>query len=803
VVGLAFMCALTGLTCVPLGALTRPRRLVLVTLIAAAYFLVYPETVPFIALAVMIFHGLRALNRDWGWSRLWRLAAAILGVAFLLGPYFVGFVYYLFSQFAKSGAQAEYNGVSLFPYFRVPSGLAVLFGLARFGGGQTGPLVSIEIGVALILLSVVLAGGGVALARRAPLGCYTAVFLLVCGLLVRGNNDFGLFKLAAFAQPFLWFVLISAVFGLAGRWGRLPALALGGALLATDVGYTRSSLDESAEEGASLAGASGAHLLTRLLEGNEVGCDVDLGTPLPPLTKILGARPGCGRAFVSRDLPLMFLNKSWDDVAHVDALHRVTWVAAFTHDAVDRLDRGPVNSRFPGLDGGQLAITAARSPVEYGNLVRTPSFDGVLDGSGEAMSLRTGPEPADALVFLGSDLGDDYYIPLRGPVSPYEEERDVYYPDKVFDAIGRYLLFRVRAPSGRVRPRLDLTTTVLGDGRQRLPPAVAMGDSAVSVGLVGHGSARVLSPRFSPLMVDRVAYVLLDLGVDSRFLRTPRTGLMTLYGTSVTLDYRSLVAFARRIGLVDAERTKDGTAPSRVAAFPQDLAEPGLRYSGIYEDGSTADDGFLQLHADNPGVAVIHGMVPGGIGIDTTDLEVDVNDGTPVRKTLIPGPFTVELPAPAGTSRITFRFSKLGRLGQGDGRPASAQFSSVALETGAADGADGSAAIPPVPRQSDRISRASIRMAGWRDKAFSRYGRTAIATSYRGAWSPAASFSPIRRSSCVARPARSAGHCPLASFSLSFPSRPVSRNCHSRSASKPPCPARTGVSSRRCSRWFR
>jgi len=699
VVGLAFMCALTGLTCVPLATLTGPRRLTLVTIITAAYFLVYPETVPFFALAVLIFHGLHLLNRDWGWSRLWRLGAAVLGAALLLGPYFIGFVYYLVSQFLKSGGQAEYNGVSLFPYFRVPSGLAVLFGLAQFGGQQTGAFVSIEIGFALIFLAFVLAGGCFAFVRRAPLGCYAAVFLLVCYFLVRGNNDFGLFKLACFVQPLLWFVLMSAVFRLAGRWVWLPVLALGGALVATDVGYTRASLDESAGSGLVLAGASGARLLTRLLDGNEVGCGVDLGTPLPPLAKILGAKPGCGRAFVSRELPLMFLNNFWDDAARFDALHRANGVAAFTQDAVNRLEPRPVNLRFPGLNGSQQSVRAARAPMEYGNLVQAPSFDGVLDGGGHPMSLLVGPARADSMTFVASDIGDHYYIPEQGPASLYAEERDPFYPDNVVDAVGRYLLFRVHAPSSRVRLRLDLTTTVLGDGRQRLPPAVVMGDSAVSVGLVGHGSARLLSPPFSPLVVDGIAYVLLDLGEDSRFRTTPRTGLMKLFGNSVTIDYRRFVAFARQIALVDAEQNQDGVAPSRVATFPQDLAKPHLQYSGIYEDGWAGDEGFLLLHADRPGVAVLRGMLPGGIGIDATEVAVSVNNGTPVRKTVTPGPFTVELPAPAGMSRIAFRFSHLGRLGQGDGRPAAAQLHSVALETGITENADGAATIPPVLRQ--------------------------------------------------------------------------------------------------------
>jgi hypothetical protein len=69
---------------------------------------------------------------------------------------------------------------------------------------------------------------------------------------------------------------------------------------------------------------------------------------------------------------------------------------------------------------------------------------------------------------------------------------------------------------------------------------------------MGHGAARVVSPPFSPLIVDGAAYVLLDLGVDAKLLNVPRTGLMKLYGTKVPIDYRRMVAFARQIRLIDA-----------------------------------------------------------------------------------------------------------------------------------------------------------------------------------------------------------------------------------------------------------
>ena len=272
------------------------------------------------------------------------------------------------------------------------------------------------------------------------------------------------------------------------------------------------------------------------------------------------------------------------------------------------------------------------------------------------------PEPkTNKLILLSSSLGSYFYVPDFGKTSLFEAEQDFFFPNARFAAAGRYLLFRVEHPTKKQRLLLDLTTSLLADGKSELPPATVAGETRVLIGLEGHGAARVLSPPFAPLVVDGVAYALLDLGAEARLMKTPRSGLMGLYGRSVALDTRRVVAFIRKIRAVDSEAAHENAAPTRIADFPADLSNPNLQFSGIYEDGWIGNRGFVTLSSVAPGKAIIRGLVPGGIGIDSVELTMTAGNSPPVKKLLKPGSFEIEAPVEGG-DRIHFQFSDIGRL---------------------------------------------------------------------------------------------------------------------------------------------
>src|SRR5204862_6041349 len=101
----------------------------------------------------------------------------------------------------------------------------------------------------------------------------------------------------------------------------------------------------------------------------------------------------------------------------------------------------------------------------------------------------------------------------------------------------------------------------------------------------------------------------------------------------------------------------------------------------IYEDGWSGDQGFMTLYAESAGVAVMRGLLPAGIGLDSVDVTLTVGSAPPVRRKLKQGPFEIAVPVEAGRVRIGFRFSSIGRLPAGDGRPAVARLALVAIDT--------------------------------------------------------------------------------------------------------------------------
>ncbi len=670
ILGLALMCATTAVTFVEFRKFRDFRYVVLVAVLVASFCLSYSELTPFFALAFIVYHGMHIRDGRWGWSDSWRVLIVPLIVAVMLGPYTLGFVVYVLSQFKTSFSQGAYDGISLFPYFLVPNGLAVLFGLSRLGEVLDEPFLSASIAVAVILLGGVAVGFAFGVKRQSAIGAYLAVFAVVVVVLVEKRNDFGLFKIAMFSQLFVWSAIVLAISQI-----RLPfGAAIYGVLLClvavTDYRIVLNSFEDRVSVGG-LVGPSRRGLLTHVLgKTDNAGCNVDLETPNPVLLKIAAAVPNCPRDFLARPglfSPLVL--RAMQDV-NEKLFGSLPGVKEFTEAAGKALPPPLVNLPFP--DMGSARIETFRPSSNFGPIANVWPFVSVYRDSSEPVT--------NDLVLLNSNLGGYFYLPEFGRSSLYEAEPDLFFPNSRFAAAGRYLLFRLERPTRELRVLLDLTTSLLADGKAKLPPAAALGETRVEIGLVGHGAARMISPPLKPLIVDGVPYLLIDLGQQPQTIQIPRTGLMGLYGDSVPLDYRRIVAFIRKIRAVDAQEFNQKKPPAQVTRFPADLGNPDLEFSGIYEDGWVADDGFATLFSAASGRATIRGMVPNGIGINNVQLTISVGGEMSVTKSLMPGEFEIEIPVSAGKSRIEFHFSKVGRLPAPDNRPATALLSSIAIE---------------------------------------------------------------------------------------------------------------------------
>jgi hypothetical protein len=675
ILGLAFMCGTACLVFAPLSELLSRGRIIIGAVFVAAYWLAYPETVPFFGVAFIIFHFLRLRDPNWGWLHAGKILAIPVIAGILLGPYAISFFFYLLWQIQGSGTQGLQYGVSIFPYFSVPSGIAVLFGLSRLGEFFKEPLLSISIAAAFSMAGAAAIGLTFDLVRKGAIGVYLISIVLAAMVLVKQHNNFGIFKLAMFAQTFIWFALLLSLM----KIGRRSAFAIYAIILAaivsSDVKTIMSARSDEIGSASALYGASKDRLLSKVFnERTADSCDANFFTPNPPLAKLFAASVGCARSFLARPYLLSQFQAVSVKTVVDNPAHNISGITEYTKTTASRLLPKLLTLNFPNAPA---PLSTFKPAVEFSKKSDPWSLPSIYRGPNEPS--------AGELIYLNSSLGSYFYLPELSQISLFENESDTFFAGSQFAAAGRYLLFRINSPAARYRLVLDLTTSILADGKSQLPPARVIGESAASIGLVGNGAARVLSPTFKPLVVDGVSYVLLDLGTDPKNIQTPRTGLMALYGNDVDIDYRRIVAFLRRVRLKSEDASLADTAPSKVQSFPADLSNHNLEFSGFYEDGWVGDRGFLKLHSDAAGSAVIRGTFPAGIGIDSVELSMTVGDGEPVRRTLAPGPFVISAPAPKGSSRIAFEFSKIGKLPGADGRPAVALISSVAIENADTD----------------------------------------------------------------------------------------------------------------------
>ena len=672
VFGLALMCATASLTFVSFNELKSKGHTAVTSIVVAAFCLTYPEALPFFVLAVIVFHALHSWTVGWGWKHFWRVLFVPAITCALLGPYSLSFLFFLLRQFHGSGHQGVYDDVSIFPYFLVPNGLSVLFGFSRLGEILGEPLLSVSIAAAVIMVAVVISGLVIGLKRRHAVSIYLLVLCIVAAALLHQRNDYGLFKVAMFSQAFIWFAVVLIVSRLRFAAAVTAYALVLGAICITDFRVGIVSFEDKMAT-SDLLGASRKGLLTAaLLEPPKDSCDANIETPNPPLLKILSATPNCARNFVARpDLFTRFVASGVSNVAQNPG-SSLLGLKAYTEAAGREFAPNTIDLPFPGTQSNP-AKTFKSSFASFSRSADVWPMRSIYYDAAEPNTNR--------LILLSSNLGSYYYLPdFLAKISLFEVEQDIFFPNALFAAAGRYLLFRVEHPTKKQRLLLDLTTTIMANGKAELPPATVAGETRTLIGLEGHGAARVLSPPFAPLVVDGVAYALLDLGAEARLMKIPRSGLMGLYGRSVPLDYRQVVAFVRKIRAVDSEAADENVAPSRIANFPADLGNPNLQFSGIYEDGWVGDRGFVTLFSAVPGKATIRGMVPGGIGIESVELTMTAGNSPPVTKLLKPGSFEIESPVEGGETRIQFQFSDIGRLAPPDTRPATALLSSVSIE---------------------------------------------------------------------------------------------------------------------------
>jgi len=286
------------------------------------------------------------------------------------------------------------------------------------------------------------------------------------------------------------------------------------------------------------------------------------------------------------------------------------------------------------------------------------------------------------LALVDSNLAHTIYPGIIDNVALWQWEQDFAGPGGI-QAIGRHLLFEVINPVPGSRLLFDFTTGALHDLARS--PAAIIGEQRLELDLVGRGAARVLSEPITPMAINGRFYIAIDMRAEPRRITRDRRGLMALYNRHLGLDPRRIVGFTRNISLVTDDQISV-PAPHSIQSFPAGLFQPGLLFSGVYEDGWMADIARFKLGSTKDSRLLrIKGYVPGfNPRLATATLKVLVDGEQVAQRQISTGDFDLEaiIPSANGPRWIELRVAATDRLSARDPRIASILLRSIALEAG-------------------------------------------------------------------------------------------------------------------------
>jgi hypothetical protein len=696
------------------------RKLTLGGLITGCLAIYYPEVAPFVALGI----GICALRLRYTDRAIFnRYALFIGGVAaltfLLIATNTYQFINTLVMQSVGSaglGAMAEINdqsgGLVLFPWTLVPSFVPMLFGLHAFGVVGTDPLISFLIALSFGFLIFMMVRAWKNVREGAPAG-YLGVLMLFLGFyLFNKGQDFGLFKLAMFAQPVITLFIAQGfaffLFGPSAKHRRWAAIAL-------VLFFARTIWPHAYYTYASLGTYGGG--LTEVVGASRLGVsftppkDLKFDAIESDINNVVTAKM---LAQYTQGIDTRFLSRSYmDNIANIAVLKFLRTpdpdlgpqariieklsllrfllpeeimtgdVPDYKVMSIQKLDNNWTETSSRNLNYKDRLLVSVRRDLDHFNKAN-PGTDWVTQNM---FQYKLESQVKDHLVFIHSELSPHYYSSARFKAAFFQREPEpITKGDVYFHGSGRYNLFNIIHPSPNLRLIVDFSRTSLGKGRSKLPSkAIVVGEKDYPLPFVGHGSARVVSPPLKPEYFEQNAYLTLDFGEVPRPIEKEKTGLMRLWGLKFNLDDRRLVGFMRDASVITEEQYLALPRPSKINDFPADLARyPGLEYSGLFEDGWIAEDAFFKLGPSRAGqILTFKGTIPETKkfreqGVDVT---VSINEKPTEIVNLKSGAFTLTRLIKEATqiTSISLHFSDAQVYGTDDPRAVSASIAEISI----------------------------------------------------------------------------------------------------------------------------
>jgi hypothetical protein len=694
---LVTLLALTTRTRFPRYCAGRLCLAAVVAILLASLCISYPEVLPFFALGWAICVAHRSWRaRRWPRELIAILTPAALLIVLILRQNVLSTLFTLLGQMhdglSQGGVAAR---VSLFPYFLMPAGPAFFLGFDVLVNRYAEPHSSIAVAAGLLCcagLSIVWLRG---FRQMTASGAVLAVMILVGTKLFAAQNGFGLFKLAMFALPFLAVFLATGLVERGRFWKTTGMLCLFIPIWAFGIWrYTHAATPEAHNTVGELYDAT-------VSRGTlpPTGTTAWAETTSSPVNKLLMLEaPGSHPEFLSQVVAATIMGRA--------AVPFPPWVwKVMPSDATGETAKGLVQYIETAIYSRQQELGLsfwARRATAGAPTTATP----VISSSPERQSFNklanqphspseglfrwsTTDQLSNHLVFIQSIEGQHYYLGKVGQIAVYRPQPDIYDERQQFFAIGRHLLFRVLNPASEpIRVRFSMTCTILGAGRTALPATAFIRHSdhtESQLGLVGAGSANIFSSPLRPCTIDGTSYLALDLGADPIPLGLPARGINGLYNRELSTDTRLALGYCRDISLITDSEYQARPARRAVCVFPADLLGPdAVEYSGLYEDGWMAAEGFVVLGPVAAGetISVLGERPLLANAPQQMEAELRIDGAPPQRITIAPGPFRLELRAPQAARRIRveLRFSHTGVLRSPDDRPASVHIRSIQIE---------------------------------------------------------------------------------------------------------------------------
>jgi hypothetical protein len=736
------------------------RKVAVAGILTGGLAIFYPEVAPFVALGIILVTLRTRYTQREHFSRYVLVIAAVAALTFLLiGTSTYQFINTLVMQSVGSaglGAMAEINdqsgGLVLFPWTLVPSFIPMLFGLHPFGIVGVDPLISFQIVVGLVFLAFFAWRTFRNFMEGAPIGVLGVIMLCLGVFLFQKGQDFGLFKLAMWAQPVIA-VCLAQGFGLflfaARRSLQVRALvALGVFLLWTSVSQIYYAV-------ASLGLYGGG--LTEVVKGSALGVSFQPPKKLAydgiesDISNVVSAKM---LAMYTQGIDTRFLSRSYmDNIANIAVLkflrtpdpdlgpqariieklsllrfmlppellsddipdYKVVTLHREANSVLYANNWTETSSKH--LDYRDRLFVSIRSDLDH--------FNKLNPGTGwdvqNMYQYKLESAVKDHLVFVHSELSPHYYSSARFRAAFFQREGEPIANGKsFFHGTGRFNVFEIIHPSPDLRVVVDFSRTSLGQGRTVLPTkATVIGDEDYHLPFVGAGSARVFSPVIKPEYHEGEAYIMIDFGDPARVIEKEKTGLMRWYGLKFALDDRRLVGFTRDISVMTDEQYRALPRPTRISQFPKDLLDnKGLEYSGIYEDGWTGTDAYFKLGASHAGqILTFKGYIPDiprfeKQGVDAT---ISINGKPTEVVNLRAGKFEIErlVKEASDITSISLHFSDSQVYDNDrDKRAVSAFVEEISIN----DAADFSAFRNAANKAGEKFSVSGIDTDGWMER---------------------------------------------------------------------------------------